>query len=121
MRALIDHGDFYHAAVADCGCHDNRMDKIWWNEQWMSWPVGPEYEASSNAAQAHKLQGHLLLTWAEMDHNVDPASSMQVVNALVKAEKEFEMFIVPGADHGIGESPYMHRKRMAWFVRWLLP
>ena len=87
----------------------------------MSWPVGPEYEASSNAAQAHKLQGHLLLTWAEMDHNVDPASSMQVVNALVKAEKEFEMFIVPGADHGIGESPYMHLKRMAWFVRWLLP
>lgn len=121
MRALIDHGDFYHAAVADCGCHDNRMDKIWWNEQWMSWPVGPEYETSSNAAQAHKLQGHLLLTWGEMDHNVDPASSMQVVNALVKAEKEFEMFIVPGADHGVGESPYLHRKRMAWFVRWLLP
>jgi dipeptidyl-peptidase 4 len=43
------------------------------------------------------------------------------VNALVKAEKEFEMFIVPGADHGVGESPYLHRKRMAWFVRWLLP
>jgi dipeptidyl aminopeptidase/acylaminoacyl peptidase len=119
MRALIDHGDFYKAAVADCGCHDNRMDKIWWNEQWMSWPVGKEYALCSNVDQAHKLQGHLLLTWGETDHNVDPSSSMQVVNALIKANKDFEMFIVPGADHGIGESPYLHHKRMAWFQRWL--
>ncbi len=47
MRALIAHGDFYHAAVADCGCHDNRVDKIWWNEQWMGWPVGPHYARSN--------------------------------------------------------------------------
>ncbi len=119
LRALIDHGDFYHASVADCGCHDNRMDKIWWNEQWMGWPVGPEYEASSNVAQAHKLQGHIFLTWGEMDHNVDPSSSMQVVHALMKAGKAVEMFITPGADHGSGESPYLHHQRMAFFQRWL--
>ena len=41
LRALEAHGDFYTAAVADCGCHDNRMDKIWWNELWMGWPLGP--------------------------------------------------------------------------------
>ena len=121
LRALIDHGDFYKAAAADCGCHDNRMDKIWWNEQWMSWPIGKEYEDCSNVVQAHKLQGHLFLTWGELDHNVDPSSSMQVVNALVKANKDFEMFVVPGADHGVGESPYLHRKRMAFFHRWLQP
>ena len=44
--ALLLHGDFYKVGVADCGCHDNRMDKIWWNEQWMGWPVGPEYAAA---------------------------------------------------------------------------
>lgn len=119
MRALLDHGDFYSAAVADCGCHDNRMDKIWWNEQWMGWPVGKEYEAASNVADAAKLRGHLFLTWGEQDTNVDPASSMQVVNALVKAGKDFDMFVVPGANHGIGESPLLHRKRMTFFARWL--
>jgi dipeptidyl-peptidase-4 len=119
LGALLRHGDFYKAAAADCGCHDNRMDKIWWNEQWMSWPIGKEYDESSNVVNAHKLQGHLLLTWGELDNNVDPSSSMQVVNALVKANKEFEMFIVPGAGHGIGESPYLHKKRMAFFHRWL--
>jgi len=40
LGGLLFHGDFYKAAVSNCGCHDNRMDKIWWNEQWMSWPVG---------------------------------------------------------------------------------
>jgi len=52
LRALLAHGDFYKVAVADCGCHDNRMDKIWWNEQWMGWPVGPHYEEQSNVTQA---------------------------------------------------------------------
>lgn len=119
LRALIDHGDLYRAAVADCGCHDNRMDKIWWNEQWMGWPVDKAYEDSSNVVQAHRMQGHLLLTWGELDSNVDPSSSMQVVNALIQEDKDFDMLIVPGAGHGIGESPYLHRRRMAFFQRWL--
>ena len=59
-RAVMAHGDFYKVAVADCGCHDNRMDKIWWNEQWMSWPVGPEYAESSNVTYASRLSGKLL-------------------------------------------------------------
>jgi dipeptidyl aminopeptidase/acylaminoacyl peptidase len=120
MRALLDHGDFYSAAVADCGCHDNRMDKIWWNEQWMGWPVDESYERSSNVVDAGKLQGHLFLTVGEMDTNVDPASTMQVVNALVKADKDFDLLIVPGSNHGAGESPYAARRRMDFFVRWLM-
>ena len=83
MRALIAHGDFYHAAVADCGCHDNRVDKIWWNEAWMGWPVGPHYAEQSNVTNAHRLQGKLLLIVGAMDRNVDPASTMQVVDALI--------------------------------------
>ena len=91
LRGLLDHPGFYKAGVADCGCHDNRMDKIWWNELWMGWPVGPHYEEQSNVTQAHKLQGKLLLTVGELDSNVDPASTMQVVDALIRADKDFEM------------------------------
>jgi dipeptidyl-peptidase-4 len=120
LGALLHHGDYYKAAVADCGCHDNRMDKIWWNEAWMGWPVGPEYADNSNVTHASKLTGKLLLTVGELDHNVDPSSTMQVVNALMKADKDFEMLIVPGSDHGAGERPYMARRRMDFFVRNLL-
>ena len=120
LRAMLAHGDFYKAAAADCGCHDNRMDKIWWNEQWMGWPIGPHYEEQSNVTQAHRLTGKLLLTVGENDTNVDPASTMQVVNALIKSDKDFDLVVFPGANHGIGESPYGQRRRMDFFVRHLL-
>ena len=120
LRAMLAHGDFYKAAAADCGCHDNRMDKIWWNEQWMGWPIGPHYEEQSNVTRAHHLTGKLLLTVGENDTNVDPASTMQVVNALIKSDKDFDLVVFPGANHGIGESPYGQRRRMDFFVRHLL-
>ncbi len=120
LSALLHHGDFYKVGVSDCGCHDNRMDKIWWNELWMGWPVGPEYADNSNVTHAAKLEGKLLLTVGELDRNVDPASTMQVVDALIRADKDFEMIVFPGAGHGVGESPYAVRKRRDFFVRHLL-
>jgi dipeptidyl aminopeptidase/acylaminoacyl peptidase len=114
---LLFHGDFYDAAVADCGCHDNRMDKIWWNEQWMDWPIDDHYEDNSNATHADKLKGDLLLTVGEVDTNVDPSSTMQVAHALIKADKDFELLVVPGANHGVGERPYLRRKRVEFFQR----
>ncbi|MBM3860234.1 MAG: S9 family peptidase [Verrucomicrobia bacterium] len=119
VRALLMYPDFYKAGAADCGCHDNRMDKIWWNELWMGWPVGPHYEEQSNVTQAHRLQGKLLLTIGELDRNVDPSSTMQLVNALIKANKNFEFLIIPGAGHGAGESEYGKRRRGEFFVRHL--
>ncbi len=119
-RALLAFGDFYKVAVSDCGCHDNRMDKIWWNELWMGWPIGKHYEEQSNVTQAHRLQGKLLLIVGEMDRNVDPTSTMQVVNALIKADKDFDLLVVPGGGHGIAESPYGQRRRKDFFVRHLL-
>ena len=119
LGAMLFHGDFYKAAVADCGCHDNRMDKIWWNEAWMGWPIGPHYAEQSNVTNAHKLKGALLLTVGELDHNVDPASTMQVVNALIRANKDFELIVFPGADHGAGGSPYGERRKRDFFVRHL--
>lgn len=119
LAGLLHHGDFYDVGVSDCGCHDNRMDKIWWNEAWMGWPIGPWYADSSNVTHADKLQGKLMLTVGEMDRNVDPASTMQVVSALIRADKDFDLVVVPGADHGVGESPYLVRRRQDFFVRHL--
>ena len=115
---VLFHPEFYKVAVSNSGCHDNRMDKIWWNEQWMGWPLGPQYSASSNMDHAANLQGHLLLVVPEMDTNVDPSSTMQVVNALVQAGKEFELVVIPGANHGAG-SPITTRKRNDFFVKYL--
>jgi len=120
LRALLAFGDFYKAGVADCGCHDNRMDKVWWNEQWMGWPVGPHYAEQSNVTNAAKLKGDLLLLVGEMDTNVDPASTLQVVNALVKADRDFEMLVVPGSDHGTMRIPHVERRVKDFFVRHLL-
>ena len=104
MGALLFHPDFYKVAVAYAGCHDNRMDKLWWNEQWMGWPLGEQYSKSSNVDNAAKLQGRLLLVVGELDTNVDPASTMQVVRALVKADKVFDLLVVPGENHGAARS-----------------
>lgn len=119
LAALLHHGDFYKVAVSDCGCHDNRMDKIWWNEAWMGYPIGPWYADNSNVTHAGKLQGKLLLTVGELDRNVDPASTMQVANALIAADKDFELVVVPGGGHGVGETPYLVRRRQDFFVRHL--
>ena len=117
--ALIFHPDFYKAAVSSCGCHDNRMDKIWWNEQWMGYPVGPHYAASSNVVNAHKMEGRLMLILGELDDNVDPSSTMQLVDALVEAGKDFELVVLPGQGHTLG-GEYGERKRRDFFVRHLL-
>jgi hypothetical protein len=118
MGAMLFHPEFYKVAVTNSGCHDNRMDKIWWNEQWMGWPLGPEYVASSNMENASKLQGKVLLIVPELDTNVDPSSTFQVVNALLKANKQFDMLVVPGSDHGAGGISSHFRDD--FFVRHLL-
>ena len=120
MRALLDYSDFYRAAFADCGCHDNRMDKMWWNEQWLGWPVDESYVKSSNMEDAAKLKGALMLCVGELDQNVDPASTMQVVRALQKAGKKFDLLVIAGAGHGAAETPYGSRRRMEFFARELL-
>jgi dipeptidyl aminopeptidase/acylaminoacyl peptidase len=102
LGALLFHPEFYKVSVTNSGCHDNRMDKMWWNEQWMGWPVGPQYAESSNVDNAHRLQGKVLVIAGEMDTNVDPASSLQVINAFVKAHKHFDMLYIPGQNHGVG-------------------
>jgi len=125
LGGLLFHPEFYKSGIAYAGCHDNRMDKIWWNEQWMGWPIGPQYSASSNVDNAFRLQGDLLLVVGELDSNVDPSSTMQVVNQLIKHDKNFDLLVVPGANHSAGRgndptAPYGDRKRFDFFVQHLL-
>jgi len=119
MAALLFHNDFYKVAVSFCGCHDNRVDKMWWNEQWMGYPVDESYSASSNVDNAHLLKGKLLLINGELDDNVDPTSTLQVVAALVKAGKNFEQLYLPGRGHSLG-SDYETRRMHDFFVKNLL-
>ncbi len=115
---VLFHPDFYKVAVSGCGCHDNRMDKASWNEQWMGYPVGPQYSASSNIDNAHRLQGKLLLIVGEMDTNVPPESTLRLADALIKAGKDFDLVVVPGAGHGMGGA-YGTRRLQDFFVRHL--
>ncbi len=120
MAALLWHNDFYKVAVADCGCHDNRMDKVWWNEQWMGTvEPGNHYVENSNMENAHLLQGNLMLVVGELDRNVDPATTIQVTAKLIAADKDFDLLLVPGAGHGACETPYARKRRMEFFKRHL--
>ncbi len=116
--AVLFHPEFYKCAYSACGCHDNRMDKIWWNELWMSYPVDQSYSECSNVDNAHLLTRPLMLVVGELDDNVDPASTMQVAAALIKAHKDFELVVIPGAHHTVGEE-YGEHKRYDFFVRHL--
>ena len=119
LGGLLFHGEFYKAAVSSCGCHDNRIDKQWWNEQWMGYPVGKHYDEQSNVTNAWKLRGDLLLMVGEGDNNVPPESTYRVADALIKAGKVFDFLPLPGSDHTDG-GPYGRIKRRDFFVKHLL-
>jgi dipeptidyl aminopeptidase/acylaminoacyl peptidase len=126
--AVLFHPEFYKAAVANSGCHDNRLDKASWNEQWMGymppdkiWSKDPDnwYSKCSNIDNAAKLRGNLFLIVGELDDNVPPESTYRFVDALIKARKDFEMLVVPGANHGAG-SPITERRTLDFFKHHLM-
>jgi len=116
--AVLFHPEFYKAAVANSGCHDNRMDKASWNEQWMGYPVGPQYAESSNIEHAALLQGYLMLIVGELDDNVPPETTFRFVDALIRAGKDFDLLVVPNGGHGAGGA-YGQWRLQDFFVRHL--
>lgn len=116
---LLFHPEFYKVGVSSCGCHDNRVDKIWWNEQWMGYPVEDQYKACSNIENAHLLEGKLMLIVGELDDNVDPSSTYRLANSLIKHNKNFELVVLPGVNHTLG-GKYGEHKRRDFFVKHLL-
>lgn len=119
VAAMLHHAEFYHVGVADCGCHDNRMDKLWWNEAWMGWPIDESYTVNSNVTHADKLSGKLLLIVGEVDTNVDPASTYQVGAALQQAGRYYEELTIYGRGHGAAETPYGKLRRAEFLIRHL--
>jgi dipeptidyl aminopeptidase/acylaminoacyl peptidase len=117
--ALLFHPEFYKVAVSAAGCHDNRIDKQWWNEQWMGYPVAKHYDEQSNITNAAKLQGRLFLIVGEADTNVPPESTLRFCDALIKAGKTFDFLMVPGMGHSDG-GPYGRMKKRDFFVKHLL-
>ena len=117
--AVIHHGDFYKAASAIAGSHDNRLGPLQWNEMWMGWPVDSSYENSSNITHAHKLDGALMLVVGGLDDNVDPAITLRLADALIKADKDFDMVFVPSGTHYVDGHPFVQRKQDAFFRKHL--
>lgn len=117
--ALLHHGDFYKAAVAESGSHDNRMSDYKWAEMFLSWPVDASYETNSNCVNAGKLSRALLLVTGEVDNVVDPATTMRFASALIEADKDFDLVVVPMVGHFTAGSDWLQRKRAQFFKRHL--
>lgn len=121
-HAMLAFPEFYKVGVSTSGDHDARLDKAWWNELYQGYPVQDDYAAQSNVTMASRLQGHLLLEHGDIDDNVHPVETMRFVDALMKANKNFDMLFVPNMYHGeSGEHAlYLVRRRWDYFVQYLL-
>ena len=119
-HATLAFPDFYKVCVSISGDHDARLDKAWWNELYQGYPVGPDYAEQSNVTMADRLKGHLLIEHGDIDDNVHVVETMRFADALIKANKNFDMLIVPNMYHGEGGNPYLIRRRWDYFVLHLL-
>jgi dipeptidyl-peptidase-4 len=121
-HAFLSFPDFYKVCVSTSGDHDARLDKAWWNEQYQGYPMGKDYVEQSNDTIAGQLKGHLLLIHGDIDNNVNPVETMRLVDALMSANKTFDMLFVPNMFHG-DSGPHAHyvtRRRWDYLVRYLL-
>lgn len=121
-HALLEFPEFYKVAVASSADHDFRMEKDWWPEMYMGWPVDSSYHMVSNITLAGNLKGKLLITHGGIDENVNPSATFKLAEALVKADKEFDMLIFPSQRHGYTgkANDYFIKKRWNYFVEHLL-
>ena len=130
--AILRYPEFYKVAVSGAGNHDNRNYEDDWGEKWQgllettTLDEGGEneretsnYDDQANQLLADRLQGKLLLAHGLMDDNVHPSNTLLVVQALIEAEKDFDLLLLPEADHGFGNSRYFMKKRWDYFVRHL--
>lgn len=126
--AILQYPDFYKAAVSCAGNHDNRIYNRWWSETHHG--VKEEitekgdttfvYKIATNPEIAKQLKGHLMLVHGDIDNNVHPANTIRVVDALIRANKRFEMLILPGQRHGFGDmDEYFYWRMVDFFSRWL--
>jgi dipeptidyl aminopeptidase/acylaminoacyl peptidase len=124
--AMFRFPEFFKVGIAESGNHDQRENEDDWGERYQGLVVKnsdgtDSYDAEANQNVANKLQGHLLLAHGTMDTNVPPYQTMLVADALIKANKDFDLLMIPNANHGYGAaSNYMMRRRWDYFVKWLM-
>ncbi|WP_026231979.1 S9 family peptidase [Neolewinella persica] len=120
-RGLLAYPEFYKVGVASSADHDHRMEKAWWPEMYMGWPVDEAYEEQSNITMAPNLRGKLLITHGGIDENVNPSATFKLAEALIKADKEFDMLILPSQRHGYQgtASKYFAKRRINYFLEHL--
>jgi dipeptidyl aminopeptidase/acylaminoacyl peptidase len=111
--------------ISEAGNHDNRVYEDDWAEKWQGLlekksDGTTNYDDQANQGLAKNLKGHLLLAHGTMDNNVPPNNTLLVVNELIKANKDFDLIMLPNRTHGFGNEPYMVRRRWDYFVHWLL-
>jgi len=127
--AILKYPDFFKAAVSCAGNHDNRIYNRWWSEQHhgveevvsAKGDTTFKYSIKTNQELAKNLKGHLLLVHGDFDDNVNPANTIRVVDALIRANKRFDMLILPGQKHGFGDmNEYFFWRLADWYSQWLL-
>ena len=119
--AMLRYPDFFKVGIAESGNHDNRNYEDDWGERYNGLVENSNYEAQANQTYAKNLKGKLLLAHGMMDNNVPPSNTMLVVDALIKANKTFDLLLFPNSAHGFGAfGPYMMRRRWDYFVTNLL-
>lgn len=120
-RAVLAYPDFYKVAVASAADHDHRMEKAWWPEMYMGWPVDSAYHEQSNITNAKNLKGKLLLVHGGIDENVNPSATFKLAEALINADKQFDMLILPSQRHSYQgvHLKYFTKLRWNYFVEHL--
>lgn len=120
-HAVLAYPECYKVAVASSADHDHRMEKAWWPEMYMGWPVDSAYHLQSNITMAGNLKGKLLITHGGIDENVNPSATFKLAEALIRADKQFDMIILPSQRHGYRgqHSRYFTKVRWNYFVEHL--
>ncbi|WP_441003210.1 DPP IV N-terminal domain-containing protein [Pseudocolwellia agarivorans] len=124
-KAMFSYPDFYKVAVSEAGNHDNRNYADEWGEKYHGLLVnnengGTNYDSQANQLFADKLKGKLMLVHGTLDTNVTPFNTLMVVDALIDANKDFDLLMLPNRGHGFAREPYMVRKRWDYFVTHLM-
>lgn len=121
-HALLAFPDFYKVGVSSSADHDHRMEKAWWPEMYMGWPVDSAYHTQSNITMAANLKGKLLITHGGIDDNVNPSATFKLADAFIKADKQFDMLILPSQRHGYRGDAWFYFTKSKWnyFVKHLL-
>jgi dipeptidyl aminopeptidase/acylaminoacyl peptidase len=121
MKAMLLRPDFFKVCVSSSGNHDDRMNHAWWGEKFYGLVHEFDYEQHANATHAARLEGKLLLIHGEMDDNAVPHHTLRLADALMAADKDFEVILLNNADHGFSShSAYFFRRRFDFLVRHLM-